>query len=209
MLSTIIFSTKYVIGIFSASTLSAFLFCIYNNVYFVNPHQTRYQFIKQCQKIYYTLSIALGQTIVIYSVLLDRMIDNKIHNISQSTYNIVMYSIIAEFFYYLYQRSMHTNMYYKIYHSKHQGDIDIDPFDTFHLDKNDTLFILGSIHTPLLFIRYNYYELGLCLYLYITFAYLAHSNFFTKQYVKHNKLLLCNYCILNPVYDIICRTYRE
>lgn len=209
MLSTIIFSTKYVIGIFSASTLSAFLVCFYNNVYFFNPLQNRYQFIKQGQKIYSTLSSVLGQTIVVYSVLLDRMIDNKMHNISQSTYNIVMYSIIAEFFYYLYHRTIHTNMYYKIYHSKHHEHIDTYPFDTFYIDKTDAFFLLGSIHTPLLFVRYNYYELGLCLYLYITFAYLAHSNFFTKQHVTHHKLLVCNYYILNPIYDIICRTYRE
>lgn len=208
MLSTIIFSTKFVIGIFSASTISSFFVCFYNNVHFVNPQQNRYCFIKQSQKIYSTLSIVLGQTILIYSVLSNRMLDNKMHNIGQSMYNIIMYSIIAEFFYYLYHRGMHTNMYYKIYHSKHHQHIDIYPFDTFYVDKIDTMFLLGSIHTPLLFIRFNYYELGLCLYLYITFAYLAHSNFFTKQHVNHHKLLVCNYCILNPIYDIICRTYR-
>ena len=209
MLSTIIFSTKFVIGIFSASTLSAFLVCFYNNVYFFNPLQNRYQFIKQGQKIYYTLSSVLGKTIIIYSVLLNRMIDNKIHNIVQTTYNIALYSIIAEFFYYLYHRAIHSAQYYKEYHSNHHERVDIYPFDTFYIDKIDAMFLLGTIHTPLLFIRFNYYELGLCLYLYITFAYLAHSNFFTKQHVNHHKLLVCNYCILNPIFDIICRTYRE
>jgi sterol desaturase/sphingolipid hydroxylase (fatty acid hydroxylase superfamily) len=209
MLSTIIFSTKFVIGIFSASTISAFFICFYNNVYFVKPHQNRYRFIKQSQKIYSTLSMVLGQTILVYSVLLNRMLDNKMHNIGQSMYNIIMYSIIAEFFYYLYHRAMHTNMYYKIYHSKHHEHIDIYPFDTFYIDNIDAIFLLGSIHTPLLFVRFNYYELGLCLYLYITFAYLANSNFYTKQHINHDKLLICNYCILNPIYDIICRTYRE
>lgn len=208
MLSTIIFSTKFVIGIFSASTITSFLVCFYNNVHFVNPQQNRYRFIKQSQKIYSTLSMVLGQTILIYSVLLNRILDNKMHNIGQSMYNIIMYSIIAEFFYYLYHRAMHTNMYYKIYHSNHHKHIDICPFDTFYIDKIDAMFMLGSIHTPLLFIRFNYYELGLCLYLYITFAYLAHSNYFTKQHVNHHKLLVCNYCILNPIYDVICRTYR-
>uniref|UniRef100_A0A6C0DBY4 Fatty acid hydroxylase domain-containing protein n=1 Tax=viral metagenome TaxID=1070528 RepID=A0A6C0DBY4_9ZZZZ len=208
MLSTIIFSTKFVIGIFSASTLTAFLVCFYNNIHFVNPKQNRYRFIKQSQKIYSTLSMVLGQTILVYSVLLNRMLDNKMHNISQSIYNITLYSIIAEFFYYLYHRAMHTEPYYKEYHSNHHQNIDIFPFDTFYIDKVDAMFLLGSIHTPILFIRFNYFELGLCLYLYITFAYLAHSDFFTKQHVNHHKLLICNYCILNPIYDVICRTYR-
>jgi|Laugresbdmm110sn_2_1035109.scaffolds.fasta_scaffold21800_1 sterol desaturase/sphingolipid hydroxylase (fatty acid hydroxylase superfamily) len=207
MLSIILFSTKFVIGIFSASTLSAFFICFYYNVYFFNPHQNRYQFIKQGQKMYSTLSIVLGQTILGYSFL-NRILDNKMHNIGQSMYNIIMYSIIAEFFYYLYHRTIHSDQYYKEYHSKHHKHIDIYPFDTFYIDKIDAMILLGSIHTPLLFIRFNYYELGLCLYLYITFAYLAHSDFFTKQHVKHHKLLFCNYCILNPIYDVICRTYR-
>lgn len=207
MLSTIIFSTKYVIGIFSASTLTAFLVCFYNNVYFFNPLQNRYQFIKQGQKMYSTLSVVLGKTILGYSFL-NSMLDNKMHNISQSMYNIIMYSIIAEFFYYLYHRTIHIDVYYKEYHSKHHERVDIYPFDTFYIDKIDAMFLLGTIHTPLMFIRFNYYELGLCLYLYITFAYLVHSNFFTKQHVNHHKLLFCNYCILNPIYDVICRTYR-
>ena len=157
--------------------------------------------------MYSTLSIVLGQTILGYSFL-NRILDNKMHNIGQSMYNIIMYSIISEFFYYLYHRTIHSDQYYKEYHSKHHKHIDIYPFDTFYIDKIDAMFLLGSIHTPLLFIRFNYYELGLCLYLYITFAYLAHSDFFTKQHVKHHKLLFCNYCILNPIYDVICRTYR-
>ena len=94
MLSIILFSTKFVIGIFSASTLSAFFICFYYNIYFFNPHQNRYQFIKQGQKMYSTLSIVLGQTILGYSFL-NRILDNKMHNIGQSMYNIIMYSIIS------------------------------------------------------------------------------------------------------------------
>lgn len=207
-LSSLIFSTKYIVGIFSASTITAFFICLYNGVPFFNPEQNRYQFIQQLQKTGKTSSIVLGQSVVAFSLFSNYLIDNSNHYVIDSFKNLALYSVITEFFYYTYHRIVHTKSYYKQGHSLHHQNVVVFPADTFYQDTNDAFFLVFSLAAPSLFLRMNYTELAIILYIYGTGAYLAHSNNFFNHHDIHHRLMFCNYCILNPVFDILFRTYR-
>jgi sterol desaturase/sphingolipid hydroxylase (fatty acid hydroxylase superfamily) len=208
MLSAIYHSAKIIIGVFSAASFTAFCVCKYYNVPFSNPNHNRYQFIEQCQKTAITSSAVLGQSIIAHALLKNLLLDNVWHDISQTTTNFCMYSIIAELAYYIYHRLIHTKYYYKYVHSAHHENVDVYPFDTFYIEKIDAAFLVGSLSSPMLFIRMNSFELFIMIWIYGTFAYLAHSTHFFQHHAIHHKLLFWNYCILNPMFDILCRTYR-
>ena len=103
---------------------------------------------------------------------------------------------------------MHTREYYKIIHSMHHENIEVYPFDTFYMTKLDSFFLIGSLGAPLFILRMNYFENITALYIYITAAYLEHSNLFLMHHAKHHKLMFCNFCILNPIFDLLVGTYK-
>lgn len=209
MLSRLYFSAKLIFGIFAASNISSFLICFYNNIPFFNPTHNRYQFINRIEKIIRSAFPLLKNSIVIYGLFLDRLIENRSHSLGQFVYNITMYSIISEFFYYIYHSAIHTERYYKGYHSLHHKNINVYPIDTFYIETVDGLFLIGSLSAPIVFLRLNYFEFISCLYVYITAATLAHSPEFFSHHSIHHKLLVYNYCILNPVFDIIFNTHKR
>ena len=205
----IITATKLILGTFSASTATTFLVCKINNIPFFDTNHNRYKFYYNFKKVFSSTSCSLIQAIIISSFLFDRFIDNKQHGILHSIDNILRYSVIAEFIYYIYHRTIHTRKWYKLIHSMHHENIDVYPFDTFYMTKTDSAFLVSSLGAPILFLDLNYYELVFVLYIYITAAYFEHSNtFFIHHHAIHHKLIFCNYCILNPVFDIIFGTYR-
>lgn len=208
MLTAIYQSAKFIIGVFTAASFTAFFICKYNDIPFSNPKHNRYQFIEQCQKIVATSGVVLGQSIIVHTFFVDRLMDKSWHGLSHTMTNICMYSVIAELAYYLYHRVIHTRAYYKNMHAAHHENVDVYCLDTFYVDKVDAAFLIGSLASPLLFLRLNYFELTIMLYVYITFAYMAHSTQFFTHHAIHHKLIFWNYCILNPMFDILCRTYR-
>lgn len=209
MLSTLYFSTKLILGIFAASKASAFFICFYNNIPFFNPTHNKYQIVNRIEKIIKSAFPLLKNSVVIYGLFLDRFIETRSHSLGTFVYNITMYSIIAEFFYYLYHNVIHTQKYYKDYHSLHHKNIDVYPIDTFYIEQVDGLFLIGSLSAPIVLLRLNYFEFITCLYVYITAATLAHSPEFFSHHNIHHKLLVYNYCLLNPVFDIIFKTYKR
>jgi len=208
MLSTLYFSAKLILSIFTASKLSAFLICFYNNIPFFNPTHNRYQLVNRIEKIVKSAFPLLKNSVVIYGLFLDRLIENRAHSLGLFVYNIAMYSIITEFFYYLYHNVIHTQKYYKEHHSLHHKSIEVYPIDTFYIEQVDGLFLIGSLSAPIVLLRLNYFEFITCLYVYITAATLAHSPEFFNHHAIHHKLLVYNYCILNPAFDIIFKTYK-
>jgi sterol desaturase/sphingolipid hydroxylase (fatty acid hydroxylase superfamily) len=208
MLSTLYFSAKLILSIFTASKLSAFLICFYNNIPFFNPTHNRYQLVNRIEKIVKSAFPLLKNSVVIYGLFLDRLIENRAHSLGLFVYNIAMYSIITEFFYYLYHNVIHTQKYYKEHHSLHHKNIEVYPIDTFYIEQVDGLFLIGSLSAPIVLLRLNYFEFITCLYVYITAATLAHSPEFFNHHAIHHKLLVYNYCILNPAFDIIFKTYK-
>jgi sterol desaturase/sphingolipid hydroxylase (fatty acid hydroxylase superfamily) len=205
----LITASKVVLGTFSASTATTYLICTIFNIPFFNPKHNRYQFYYNLKQVSISTAIALTQSVLISSIFVNRWIKNEPHTIFQSIDNIIRYSIIAEFIYYIYHRTIHTREYYKKVHAMHHENVDVYPFDTFYMTKMDSLFLVGSLGAPIVFLNLNYYELVFTLYVYITAAYFEHSNiFFIDHHAIHHKLIFCNYCILNPMFDILFGTYR-
>jgi sterol desaturase/sphingolipid hydroxylase (fatty acid hydroxylase superfamily) len=205
----LIASTKLILGTFSASTFTAYLICNQYNIPFFNPKHNRYQFYYNLRQVSLSTSYTLLQAILISSFFIKFFIDKHPHSIMQSTTNLIKYSVFAELLYYIYHRTVHKKQYYKQIHSMHHENVEVYPIDTFYMTNLDSFFLVGSLGAPVLFLNLNYYELAFSTYVYITAAYLEHSRHcIISHHDTHHKLIFCNYCILNPIFDIIFRTYR-
>jgi len=204
----IVLSTKLIFGTFTASTLTTLIICKSYNIPFINPNQNRYQLYTNLVNVVPTTLGVIMQSIIIYSFLVNQFIENKPHTYLQNIEHIVKYSILAEFIYYIYHRIIHTKDYYKNVHSLHHENVEIYPFDTFYMTKTDSFFLILSLGAPTILLRMNYFESIVSLYIYITATYLEHSNFVLLHHAKHHKLFFYNFCILNPIFDILLGTYR-
>jgi sterol desaturase/sphingolipid hydroxylase (fatty acid hydroxylase superfamily) len=209
MLSTIIKSTKLILGTFSASTLSAYGICKYYNVPFFNPTQNSYQFKYQLYEVGKSTSIVLFNSIIFISFFIDSFVKYESHTMYQNIQNILLYSTLVELFYYAYHITVHKKEYYKLIHSKHHENIVVYPFDTFYMHSVDSYFLIASLGLPLAIVRLNYFENIISIYTYITAAYLAHSEKFFTHHAAHHKIIFCNYCIIIPIFDLIFGTYRH
>lgn len=204
----LVLSTKIIFGTFTASTLTTLIICNSYNIPFFNPTHNRYQFYNNISRVIPATIGILTQSIIVYSFLVHHFIESKPHTIIHNLENIIKYSILAEFIYYIYHRIIHTKDYYKAIHSMHHENVEVYPFDTFYMTKIDSFFLITSLGLPLLVLRMNYFENIIALYIYITAAYFEHSNFVLLHHAKHHKLMFCNFCILNPIFDILVGTYR-
>jgi len=204
----LVLSAKLVVGTFSASTITAMLLCHYNNVHFFNPNQSNYQFYSRFKQVIVSTSSVLFYSVLVGSIFVTNFMDTTPHTILQSLANIIRYSVTVEFLYYVYHRIIHTRYFYKSIHSMHHQNIEVYPFDTFFMTRVDAIFLIGSLGAPLALLRLNLVEHILCVYIYGTAAYLEHSNILVTHHVKHHKLLFCNFCIVNPIFDILCGTYK-
>jgi sterol desaturase/sphingolipid hydroxylase (fatty acid hydroxylase superfamily) len=209
MLYQLYCSTKFIVGIFSASSISAFLICKYKKVPFINIDTNFNKFVDKIEKIAITTSSFLGISIIVHSLFIEPALDKKWHTITGTIINMGMYSIISEMSFYFYHRIAHTKPFYKQIHSSHHLNIDVYPIDTFYIDKVDSIFSIGSLATPIILLNLNRFELSVMLYIYITSSYLTHSTAFFKHHAIHHKSFCWNYCLLNPMFDIIFSTYRE
>jgi len=205
MLSTLFFSAKLLFGVFAASTASAYFLCFYNDIPFFNPSYSRYRTINRIEKLTKILFRILANYTFIYSVFLNRQIDIRSHSIDKTICNIAAYSMIAELVYYIYNKTIHMKRFYKEHHSIHHENIEVFPSDAFYVTETDGLLLLGTLSSPILFLDLTHYEFAFCLYFYLTATYISHSS---TNHSIHHKLLFYNFCLLNPIYDIICRTYR-
>lgn len=204
----LITSSKLILGTFSASTLTTIGICYYYKVPFFNPNHNTYQFRDSLRRVVPSGVSVLAQAIFVLSFLVGTFIENKPHTLYQNIDTILRYSVFAEFIYYIYHRIMHTKKYYKMIHSMHHENIEVYPFDTFYMTKMDSLFLISSLGAPILILKMNYFENIMALYIYITAAYLEHSNLFLMHHAKHHKLMFCNFCILNPIFDLLVGTYK-
>jgi sterol desaturase/sphingolipid hydroxylase (fatty acid hydroxylase superfamily) len=200
-------SAKITIGTFFASTFSAYFICWFYKVPFFNPNQNRYQFYSNLHQVLTTSTIVLSQAVLVNSFMVENVITNEPHTLQQNVINMVSYSVMTEFLYYIYHRIIHTKRFYKSIHSIHHQNINVYPFDTFFMTTTDSLFLVSCMGVPILFLRMNYFENIFSLYIYITAAYIEHSNLLFTHHSRHHKLIFCNYCILNPIFDLIVGTY--
>jgi len=201
-------SSKIIIGTFAASTLTTIGICYYYNVPFFNPKHNTYQFRENLRRVIPSALSVLTQAIFVNALLVGTFIENKPHTLYQNIDNVLRYSVIAEFIYYIYHRTIHAKEYYKMIHSMHHENVEVYPFDTFYMTKMDSMFLITSLGAPILILQMNYFENIMALYIYVTAAYLEHSNLFLMHHAKHHKLMFCNFCILNPIFDLLVGTYR-
>jgi len=204
----LVLSAKIVLGTFGASTLTALLLCYYNNVPFFNPNHNKYQFYSRFKQVVISTSTVLFYSTLFGSVLVTNFMDRSHHTFLQTANNIIVYSVTVEFLYYIYHRIIHTKYFYKTIHSLHHQNIEVYPFDTFFMTKVDAVFLILSLSVPLFMLHMNLVEHVVCIYIYGTAAYLEHSNILVTHHTIHHKLLFCNFCILNPIFDILVGTYK-
>jgi sterol desaturase/sphingolipid hydroxylase (fatty acid hydroxylase superfamily) len=204
----LVLSAKIILGTFSASTATTMFICWFNNFPFMKTAQNRYQFYSNVYRVIESTSTVLVQAIIINSFLVSRLIEDKPHTLILSASNILQYSVITELVYYIYHRIIHTKSYYKRIHSMHHESIVVYPFDTFYMTRVDSFFLILALGTPYFFIRMNFVENCVSLYIYTTAAYLEHSTIYFTHHAKHHKLMFCNYCILNPIFDLLVGTYK-
>jgi sterol desaturase/sphingolipid hydroxylase (fatty acid hydroxylase superfamily) len=205
----LLLASKLVLGSFSASTITAFLLCYFNKTPFFNPKHDTHQFYTHMKQVALSTTTVLVQSILVGSFFVKSVMDDKPHTIYQNIDNMLRYSIIVELFYYIYHRLAHTKPYYKSIHSMHHTNIEVYPFDTFYMTRLDAFFLISALSVPLFFVKMNYFEHLLIVYVYGTAAYLEHSNLLFTHHKIHHTLLLYNYCIVNPIFDILAGTYKH
>jgi len=203
----ILTSASVIIGTFAFSTMTAYFICSLNNYPFINP---KFYNEKKLERINdYTKNVPL---LIIQSICLIHLASNNIihygsHTTLESFYYISIYCIFIEANYYVYHRFIHK-YYYEDVHKKHHANVTVYPFDTYYLTSIDDLASIVSIGLPLFFIKLSFMEIIIILYMYITSSYLSHCELYWNHHSIHHKLLIYNYCILFPIFDIIFGTYK-
>jgi len=148
----------------------------------------------------------LLQSVGFMYMVSDNIIPYGQHTWLESYQNMILYCLFIEANYYIYHRLIHV-YYYSQIHKKHHEHIIVYPFDTFHLTQLDDLALVISLGLPLVFLQMSMAEHFSVLYIYITSAYLSHSELFWDHHSIHHRLLHSNFCILFPVFDILFGTY--
>jgi len=205
-MSTIVYSSVWVLGIFLSSTLTAFGICKLYNQPFANPALSNEQIIQRMIDIGKTLTIILGQAVLATAFLWNTMLPMSAHNFPKTFLTIIVFVILIEFFYYIYHRMIHK-YFYEI-HKQHHLITDVYPLDTFDFTLLDSLGLVVSIGLPMLLIEVTILEQFIILFIYIVSSYLSHSRQFYDHHYKHHSLRKCNYCIFLPIFDILLDTYK-
>jgi sterol desaturase/sphingolipid hydroxylase (fatty acid hydroxylase superfamily) len=203
----IIISFGIIVTTFSISTITAFIICRINNYPFINPNFTIEERNARINEYIKNVPVLVFQSTGLMYIISDNIIPHGKHTWGESLYSICLYCILIEAIYYTYHRIIHK-CYYANIHKKHHSNIIVYPFDTFFLTDLDDLASIISIGMPIIFINISVYEQIIILYMYITTAYLSHSELYWTHHSIHHKLVNYNYCILFPIFDIIFGTYR-
>jgi sterol desaturase/sphingolipid hydroxylase (fatty acid hydroxylase superfamily) len=193
--------------LFLMSTLSAYAFCIFNNVPFNNPND---------KNNYHKLNIIIfngGFSLVESVYLTNYFLSNDIvvyqtNNAVKTFSNVFLYSVCVEFIYYVLHRLYHTKYLYKIIHKKHHEKFDVYPLDAFYFSFLDLQSLFVSLGVPFYLFRMSFYEYFFVLYVYLTFAYISHSKVLYEHHIIHHKYMKYNFCILIPYFDFILQTYK-
>jgi len=193
--------------LFLMSTLSAYAFCIFNNVPFNNPND---------KNNYHKLNIIVfngGFSLVESVYLTNYFLSNDIvvyqtNNVVKTFSNVFLYSVCVEFIYYVLHRLYHTKYLYKIIHKKHHEKFDVYPLDAFYFSFLDLQSLFVSLGVPFYLFRMSFYEYFFVLYVYLTFAYISHSKVLYEHHIIHHKYMKYNFCILIPYFDFILQTYK-
>ena len=207
MLYRLYYSTCIILHPFILATLTAISICQYYKYPFISPKYTVKKIAHRLQEMSQSIPILLGQSIIFTYLVYPNIQPNESHDITTMILVIICYISMIEFNYYIYHRYIHQKYYIDI-HKKHHQIVEVYPFDTFFLTYIDDTALILSLGIPVIILPVTFIEQFIVLYTYITCSYLSHSNLFWNHHVIHHKYLNCNYCILFPIFDILCKTYR-
>ena len=197
------------IGVFSLSTFTAYSICILFKQPFINPKYSKELIATRIADARNTIVLVLANSFITTSFLMYKLESVKNHTWFQTGLGICTYSMCIELLYYMYHRGVHSHPFvYTLIHKKHHMNHDVFPFDTFYLTSFDSMGLIVSLGLPLAFLPVSYFELKTVLYIYLTSSYLSHSKLFYDHHHIHHTLVQYNYCILNPIFDIVFRTYK-
>jgi sterol desaturase/sphingolipid hydroxylase (fatty acid hydroxylase superfamily) len=207
MSSDMLISSAVIVSVFGAGTATAYVLCKQQNTSFFNPK-------RENERDYYLYIAAvalftLTQSIWLTTNVFHPSIENETHTSLVTIANIVNYCIWVEGFYYAYHRFAHTKSAYKWLHSTHHTNVVVYPADTFYFSLLDVTALSVILGAPTLFLRVNWFEHIVVLYVYITSGYLSHSDHFYKHHDLHHRLMNCNYCLFLPIFDMALNTYKE
>lgn len=136
-------------------------------------------------------------------------IDKTQHSLFHTLFNIVLYSIFVEGFYYAYHRIMHEKPFYKSIHHLHHTKRIVYPLDAFYFSAFDLSCYMACLHLPSYFIHASYFEYLIILYFYITMGFVSHSEIAYKHHILHHKYYKYNFCLVYPIFDMIFDTYKD
>lgn len=194
-------------GVLFMSTFTSYVICHFYNYPFINPEYTVEKIYNRSKKMITNLLIISTETVFLTTNILYPRLDNKVHSLSRSAGNILLYIFYVELFYYVYHRWIHKNPLYKYIHADHHSSLDVYPFDTFYINLYDYQFLILSLGVPLMIVKVNMMEHILTLYYYLTYSYLTHSKLLCDHHHIHHKQFVCNYCLSVPLVDILFGTY--
>ena len=202
-------STFFVFSIFGLSSFTAFNLCKIKKIDFINPEliQDKSKFGNYVIEIVKTLTPVVTSVICMNVYIVDWFDINR-HSLMQTVLNCTAYSIITEMSYYVYHRAIHHKYVYKQIHSKHHENVVVYPLDSLYFTSIDLIFYICCLHSPLLFIKMDWFEYFIAVYFYITMGFLSHSPICYHHHVLHHKLFKCNYCLVFPFFDIAFQTLR-
>jgi len=201
------YSACIILHPFILATLTAIAICQHYKYPFISPKYSIVKIADRLQEMSRSIPILLGQSVLFTYLIYPNLQSNESHDAVTMIMMIGLYITLIEMNYYIYHRWIHTKYYISV-HKKHHQNIEVYPFDTFFLTYLDDTALILSLGIPVIILPITFIEQFIVLYLYITCSYLSHSNLFWNHHAIHHKYLDCNYCILFPIFDMLCKTYR-
>jgi len=201
------YAFSIILGTFSASTITAYCICAYNNYPFINPKMNHKKRIDRIIDLVKNIPILLCCSTGLLYGMSYNILPYGYHTWIESYISILRYCLFIEANYYVYHRFIHKYYYISI-HKKHHENVIVYPFDTFYLTNIDDFAAIISLALPLAFIKISIVEQVIITYTYVTSSYLSHSELFWSHHSIHHRLLHSNFCILFPVFDVLFGTYK-
>ena len=193
--------------IFGASLATSFIICKYSNKPFFCEGSDYSLVLNKVKNSVVNYSFVYLKAITVGTILVP-LLDKTPHSLIRSASNLAEYSLWIELFYYVYHRSIHTSKIYKWVHATHHENRKVYPIDTVHISAIDSIGLIFTLVVPMWFVQVNVCEYGTIIYIYLTGAFLSHSDIIVDHHSTHHREFKCNYCFLFPVFDILCGTYK-
>jgi hypothetical protein len=109
------YSFSIIVGTFSASTITAYCICAYNNFPFVNPKMNHVKRLDRMIDLVKNIPLLLFQSVGFMYMVSDNIIPSDGRNWIDSYETIMIYAAMIEANYYIYHRFIHKYYYVSIH----------------------------------------------------------------------------------------------